>query len=294
MFANYTLGPEKDRIVPNKYGILPVIEIPPSLSSSSSFVYKEEKSLTEYLKEGTMSRNTTDLHLGNLSELNAHLVNKPRREGIVLLTVVFWDIKGFSNLCDILKTHSTLLVPFLREFFETAREITFEYGGVLDKYMGDGVMGLFGFESKAEECTENAIYAVAAALELKERFKHLQLKWIDIWEKHVPHKIIIGLKCGINTGYAIVGNIGTKQRAQFTALGTTVNIASRLTDICDSGQIIVSATTKSKISNQFELKSLETLTDLKNIHGPFEIFSVLKRKNNVSRINNFSLIIMTK
>ena len=182
-------------------------------------------------------------------------------------------------MCDILKTYSTSLVPFLREFFDMARETIFEHGGVLDKYVGDGVMGLFGFENKAEECKGNAICAVAAALELKERFKDLQAKWIRIWEKHVPHTITIGLKCGINTGYAIVGNIGTKRRAQFTAIGTTVNIASRLTDICDSGQVIVSATTKSKISNQFELKSLGIVTELRNIHGSFEIFSVLKKKN---------------
>ena len=171
----------------------------------------------------------------------------------------------------------------MKEFFDKTREIIFEYGGVSDKYMGDGVMALFGFQSKAQDCgTDNAIRAVGAALELRERFQDLQAKWIDIWEKHVPNKITIGLKCGINTGYAIVGNIGTKKRAQFTAVGTTVNIASRLADICDSGQIIISATTKSKISDQFELKSLGTLTDLKNIHGPFEIFTVLKKKNAVS------------
>lgn len=224
-----------------------------------------------------MSQNTTDLQLGNLSELN-----KPKRDGIVLLTVVFWDIKGFSNLCDILKTHSTLLIPFLREFFEIVREVVFEYGGVLDKYMGDGVMAIFGFETKAEECTGNAICAVAAGLELNERFKDLHAKWMDIWGKYVPHKITIGLKCGISTGYTVIGNIGTKQKAQFTAVGTTVNIASRLADISDSGQIIVSATTKSRTSNEFELKNLGTLTDLKNIHGPFEIFSALKKKNNVT------------
>jgi adenylate cyclase len=225
-----------------------------------------------------MSQNTAALRLENQTELKAHLLNKAKRDGILILTVVFWDIKGFSKLCDILKTDTTSLVPFLKEFFDITREIIFEYGGVSDKYMGDGVMALFGFQSKAQDCsTENAICAVGAALELRERFKDLQAKWIDIWEKHVPNKITIGLKCGINTGYAIVGNIGTKKRAQFTAVGTTVNIASRLADICDSGQIIVSTTTKSKISNQFELKSLGTLTDLKNIHGPFEIFTVLKQ-----------------
>jgi len=230
-----------------------------------------------------MSQNTTDLRLEGLPDLKAHLLNKAKGDGTLLLTVVFWDIKGFSNLCDILKMDSISLLPFLKEFFDKTREIIFEYGGVSDKYMGDGVMALFGFQSKAQDCgTDNAIRAVGAALELRERFQDLQAKWIDIWEKHVPNKITIGLKCGINTGYAIVGNIGTKKRAQFTALGTTVNIASRLADICDSGQIIVSATTKSKISDQFELKSLGTLTDLKNIHGPFEIFTVLKKKNAVS------------
>ena len=97
-----------------------------------------------------MSQNTTDLH--NLSELNTNLIDKPENDGIVLLTVVFWDIKGFSNLCDVLKTHSTLLIRFLKEFFEKAREIIFEYGGVSDKYTGDGVMALFGFESKRYLC----------------------------------------------------------------------------------------------------------------------------------------------
>ena len=106
-----------------------------------------------------MSQNIPDLQLG--TELNTNLLDKPNRDGILLLTVVFWDIKGFSNLCEILKTHSTLLVPFLREFFEMTRKIIFEYGGVSDKYMGDGVMALFGFESKGEEGTANAICAVA-------------------------------------------------------------------------------------------------------------------------------------
>jgi class 3 adenylate cyclase len=227
-----------------------------------------------------MSQNPTDLRLEDLPELNGHPINKVKKEErTVLLTVVFWDIRGFSNLCNILNTDSTSLVLFLKEFFDMTSEIIFEYAGVSDKYMGDRVMALFGSQSKAKDCsTENAICAVQAALKLRERFKDLQTKWIDIWEKHIPHKITIGLKCGINTGYAIVGNIGTKKRAQFTALGTTVNIASRLADICNSQQIIVSTTTKSKISNQFELKSLGTLTDLKNIHGQFEIFTVLRKK----------------
>jgi class 3 adenylate cyclase len=98
-----------------------------------------------------MSQNITDLQLGNLSELNTKLIDKSKKNGILLSTVVFWDIKGFSNLCDVLKTHSTLLVPFLKEFFEMAREIIFEYDGVSDKYMGDGVMALLVLKVKVKK-----------------------------------------------------------------------------------------------------------------------------------------------
>ena len=86
----------------------------------------------------------------------------------------------------------------------------------------------------------------------------------------------MGLKCGINTGYATVDNIGTKTRSQFTAIGNTVNIASRLANISDSGQIVISSATKSRITNQFEVRRLGVVNDLKNISGLFEIFDVVK------------------
>lgn len=202
------------------------------------------------------------------------------------LTVVFWDIKNFSSLCDILKTHSALLVPFLREFFEIANQIICQQGSILNEFLGDGLMALFGMQSKDRNCTGDAVCAVQAAVELRERFNDLETKWVDIWGEYVPQKISIGLKCGINTGYATVDNIGTKKRAQFTAIGNTINIASRLVDMSDSSQIIVTSATKSKIANQFEAKRLGVVNDLKNISGSFEIFNVIKKK---SKRSNFRL-----
>jgi adenylate cyclase len=247
-----------------------------------------------------MSKNSNDLQVEQLLKLS-RLINKSRPritnpdlhksiiEGLYkkgdltttekLLTVVFWDIKNFSSLCDILKTHSTLLVPFLREFFELARNIICERSGVLDKFLGDRVMALFGFQSKDKNYTNDAICAVHAAVELREGFKELESKWVNIWKKHVPQKISIGIKCGINTGFTTVDNIGTKKRVQYTAIGNTVNIASRLTDISDSDQIIISPSTKLKIANQFELRRLGLVSNLKNISGSFEIFNVIKKKN---------------
>ena len=248
--------------------------------------------------DSTMSKNSNDLQVEHLLKLSRiiHRLKSPRitnmdlHETVIedlkkgdltaterLLTVVFWDIKNFSSLCDILKTHTTLLVPFLRDFLELARNIICERSGILDKFLGDGVMALFEFQSNDNNYTNDAICAVRAAVELREGFKELESKWVNIWKKHVPQKISIGLKCGINTGYATVDNIGTKKRAQFTAIGNTVNIASRLKDISDRDQIIVSACTKLKIANQFELRRLGVVSNLKNISGSFEIFNVLNQ-----------------
>jgi class 3 adenylate cyclase len=194
------------------------------------------------------------------------------------LTVVFWDIKNFSSLCDILKTHSALLVPFLREFFEIANQIICQQGSILNEFLGDGLMAIFGMQSRDRNCADDAICAVLAAIELRKRFNCLETKWFNIWSQYVAQNISIGLKCGINSGYARVDNIGTKKRAQFTAIGSTINIARRLVDMSDSSQIIITSSTKLKIANQFEAKRLGVVNDLKNIPGSFEIFNVIKKK----------------
>ena len=128
-----------------------------------------------------MSKNSNDLQVEPLLKLS-RLTNKLRSrttntdlhksiiEGLYkkgdltttekLLTVVFWDIKNFSSLCDILKTHTTLLVPFLREFLELARNIICERSGILDKFLGDGVMAVFEFQSNDNNYTNDAVRGV--------------------------------------------------------------------------------------------------------------------------------------
>ena len=133
------------------------------------------------IRNSTMSKNSNDLQVEQLLKLSRLINNlRPRitntdlHKSIIegfykkrdltttekLLTVVFWDIKNFSSLCDILKTHSTLHVPFLREFFELARNIICERSGILDKFLGDRVMALFGFQSKDNNYTNDAVASV--------------------------------------------------------------------------------------------------------------------------------------
>ncbi len=131
--------------------------------------------------DSTMSKNSNDLQVEHLLKLSRiiHRLKSPRitnmdlHETVIedlkkgdltaterLLTVVFWDIKNFSSLCDILKTHTTLLVPFLRDFLELARNIICERSGILDKFLGDGVMAVFEFQSNDNNYTNDAVRGV--------------------------------------------------------------------------------------------------------------------------------------
>ena len=196
-----------------------------------------------------------------------------------IITVVFWDIRGFSALCETLKAYPTLIAGFLKEYFKIASDIIFENQGVLDKFIGDGVMALFGaINGKDPEGRNSSINAAKAAIEMKNQFDVLLKSWIDQWLLYTPQSIDIGLGCGIHTGESVVGNVGTEKRDHFTALGPHVNFAQRIESRALRGQILISASTKIRIDGNFKLKKIDTINDVKNIAGSFEIFEVLESK----------------
>jgi len=194
-----------------------------------------------------------------------------------IITIVFWDIQGFSTLCYSLELTPALLILFLKEFFEAATRAILEQRGVVDKFLGDGVMALFDTHSNLDPEVENsAIRAASAALNLRKQFEIMELKWKKIWQGFTPYQINIGLKCGINTGCASVGSLGTIEYRYLTAFGLSVNLANRLAHLARRNEILVSATTKSKIFKKFELLERGIVDDMKNIPGRFEVFSVVR------------------
>ena len=196
-----------------------------------------------------------------------------------ILTIVFWDIRNFSSLCEILKESPTLISGFLREYFEASSKIIFNYGGILDKFIGDAVLALFGaFNGKENRGKDDAINAVKSAISMRERFNTILNTWMQEWSLYTPQNIDIGLGIGIHTGEALIGNVGTDSRDQFTSLGPHVNFAQRIEGRAEKGQILVSTTTKSRIYKNFELKKIDTIIDAKNIPGEFDIFEVIKIK----------------
>src|SRR5579863_4813157 len=144
------------------------------------------------------------------------------------VTICFWDIRGFSRLCESLKAHPSLIAGFLREYSETVARTIFAQRGLLDKFIGDGVMAIFGvLNNGGNDGAADALAAVYSALAVRPKFEELVARWMAQWTLYTPQTIEIGLGCGIHTGEALVGNVGTEFRDQFTALGPNVNFASR-------------------------------------------------------------------
>jgi adenylate cyclase len=175
-----------------------------------------------------------------------------------ILTIVFWDISGFSNLCNILKNEPHLIVEFLQEYSTIANKIIHKHNGILDKFIGDGIMAYFGYKD-SDDGTEGAVNSINAAFELQKSFEEIRSEWIEIWKKQFHHKVTtIDLKCGINTGETLIGKLSTIERDQFTAFDPTVNLASRLEGRAEDNEIIISENTKNKIEykNKFKLKTI--------------------------------------
>lgn len=191
------------------------------------------------------------------------------------ITICFWDIRGFSKLCEILKAHPTLIAGFLKDYCEVAARVIFDNGGILDKFIGDGVMALFGvLNHKDDEGQADALSAVKAAIDLRERFKVVLEKWMPQWTLYTPQKIAVGLGCGIHTGTVLVGNVGTEFRDQFTALGPHVNFASRIEARAESDQILLSQSTAARIETDIPINEAGEISNIKNIPGEFKLFSV--------------------
>jgi adenylate cyclase len=147
--------------------------------------------------------------------------------------------------------------------------------GVLDKFIGDGVMAIFGaLNGKDREGKQDAVNAVNAALDMRREFHHIYQKWLKEWTLYTPQAIDIGIGCGVHTGEALVGNLGTPNRDHFTAIGPHVNFTSRIESRSEKGQIRISSSTKARTDDHFKINSIEVVDDIKNIPGKFEIFEI--------------------
>lgn len=260
-----------DCIARNTPGLVTINEI---ISKTKIALKFRELALMEIENQKKLSfmKRYFDPRIFGKIEENPDLLNIRKKN----ISIIFWDIRGFSLLSENLKEHPTLISGFLKEYFQKSADIIFKHGGVLDKFIGDGVMALFGsFSDDLDEGVNDAVNAVRSAIRMRECFRTIYNEWLKKWQLYTPHKIDIGLGIGIHTGEALVGNVGSESRDQFTALGPHVNFAQRIESRAEKGQILITNTTKSRVSNVFEVNKIAAINDVKNIPGEFEVFEVV-------------------
>lgn len=145
------------------------------------------------------------------------------------VTVLFADIRGFTRMSE--KAPPERVVQLLNHYFTAMTEVIFMHGGTLDKYLGDGLMALFGAPTATPDDACNAV-AAAIAMQRQVRVINVQLRGEGLSE--------INIGIGLHTGEATVGYIGSERRSEYTAIGDTVNLAARLEQNALPGQILLS------------------------------------------------------
>ena len=133
------------------------------------------------------------------------------------VTILFTDIRGFTSMSENMKPEE--VVTTLNEYFSEMIDIVFKYNGTLDKIIGDELMVVFGAPLAAEDDTERALNT---AVEMQNKIKELN----NIRKKRKEKPVLVG--AGINKGYVVSGNIGSRDMMDYTVIGDTVNLGSRL------------------------------------------------------------------
>lgn len=175
------------------------------------------------------------------------------------ITVLFADIRNFTGMASGMGPEE--VVSILNEFFTMITEIIFRYNGTLDKYMGDAVMAIYGAPVEEKNHAEKAL---ETALEMQEGTGLLGKRFLERGIE--PIKIGIG----ITTGDAIIGNIGSLRRMEYTAIGDSVNLAARLEELAKPDQILISEKTYQMVKDIVNTRVLEPMT----IRGKAELVQV--------------------
>jgi adenylate cyclase len=179
------------------------------------------------------------------------------------VTILFADISGFTTVSETKAPEE--VAAYLSNFFSAAVDAIFAYGGTLDKFIGDAVMAFFGAPIPQEDHADRAIMA---GLMMMER--------IEEWNQQREREGLppVRIRVGINSGPAVVGNVGTEKRVDYTVLGSSVNIASRLeSGVAKPGQLVISQHTLDRVVGSFETESLGEFA-LKGLQQKMPVFAV--------------------
>ncbi len=190
------------------------------------------------------------------------------------MTVLFSDIRGFTPLSEHIAPER--LVLFLNEYLTAMTDVVFAHRGVLDKYMGDGIMAFWGAPNDEPD---HAVLACRTGYEMVRRLQELQGGWVA---QGFP---TLDVRVGINTGVMTVGNVGSRTRFDYTVVGDAVNLAARLEEANKEYHttIMIGETTRQRVHGTFATRSLDLVT-LRGKETPSAIYELLCPRDEVDRL----------
>ncbi len=188
------------------------------------------------------------------------------------ITAFFSDVAGFTSISEKLSPHE--LVELLNEFLTEMSDIILAHNGLVDKYEGDAIIAMFGAPNDLEN---HAQVACAASIDMQERLLVLRKKW------ETEKKLIIRMRVGLSSGPAVVGNMGSKDRMDYTMMGDTVNTAARLEGVNKvyGTYTMISETTYEGAEESIVARELDAI----NVMGkaiPVKIYELIGYKDEVS------------
>jgi adenylate cyclase len=181
-------------------------------------------------------------------------------------TVFNSDIRGFTRMSD--GANPAGIVEMLNDYFELMVEVLFKHEGTLDKFMGDGIMALWGAPVAHKDDAMRSVECAIEQMEVLGKFNRTRME-----EGHLA----LAMGIGIHTGPLVAGYIGSSKALSYTVIGDTANTSARLCSVASAGQILVSEQTLARLSGKFETEELAP-ANLKGKEKPFRIFDI-KRKN---------------
>jgi adenylate cyclase len=158
-------------------------------------------------------------------------------------TILFTDIVNFTHLSETMPPRETNII--LNKYFSKMTDVIFKYDGTLDKYIGDGMMAVFGAPIEKENDAERA---VRAGLEIIRQLADMM--------KETSEARRFDIRIGINTGRVVAGNMGSPKRMEYTVIGDPVNVASRLESIARPNQILIGEETFTLVKDKFDIRKV--------------------------------------
>lgn len=182
----------------------------------------------------------------------------------VRATMLFTDIRGFTSMSETQQPED--VVKVINEYLTVQTDKVFKWKGVLDKFVGDCVMAVFGVPVPKED---DAYRAVRTAMDIKESVDKL-----NVYRKKA-NQIVVGIGIGVNTGDVVAGNMGSPQKMDYTVIGDNVNLAARLEANAPAGRVFVSESTYLETKDKIEYTELEAIM-VKGKKDPVRIFEPVK------------------